>query len=112
MCGAFWLWYPGDFELYHALRQNFSRVERGYGRPAISSVCGRRRRTAALCWSRAWTIFKTLTAHCPSAAETDMYILAGTAPYWRPAPTAREAFCGWGKTSIGLPPIRCASRLF
>ena len=26
---AYWLWYPGDFELYHAMLQNFSRVERG-----------------------------------------------------------------------------------
>ena len=32
---AHWLWYPGDFELYHALRQNFSRVERGCGWPAF-----------------------------------------------------------------------------
>ncbi len=29
-----WLWYPGDLELYHTLRQNFSRVERGMGWPA------------------------------------------------------------------------------
>lgn len=25
----YWIWYPGDFELYHAMKQNFSRVERG-----------------------------------------------------------------------------------
>lgn len=29
-----WIWYPGDMELYHALLQNFDRVERGYGWPA------------------------------------------------------------------------------
>ena len=29
-----WIWYPDDLELYHALRQNFSRVERGMGWPA------------------------------------------------------------------------------
>ena len=23
---TFWIWYPGDFELYHAMKQNFSRV--------------------------------------------------------------------------------------
>ena len=32
---CYWLWYPGDLELYHAMRQNFSRVERGYGWPAF-----------------------------------------------------------------------------
>ena len=31
MSENYWLWYPGDFELYHALQQNFSRVERGFG---------------------------------------------------------------------------------
>lgn len=30
----YWIWYPGDFELYHGMKQNFSRVERGYGWPA------------------------------------------------------------------------------
>lgn len=32
---CYWIWYPGDFELYHAMKQNFSREERGYGRPAM-----------------------------------------------------------------------------
>lgn len=30
----YWIWYPGDFELYHGMKQNFSRIERGYGWPA------------------------------------------------------------------------------
>ena len=29
MENTFWIWYPGDFELYHGMKQNFSRVERG-----------------------------------------------------------------------------------
>lgn len=32
---CYWLWYPGDFEIYHALLQNFSRDERGMGWPAF-----------------------------------------------------------------------------
>ena len=32
---ARWLWYPGDLEKYHALKQNFSRVERGCPWPAF-----------------------------------------------------------------------------
>lgn len=29
-----WIWYPGDFELYHSLCQNFDREERGFFWPA------------------------------------------------------------------------------
>ena len=25
-----WIWYPGDFELYHGMKQNFSRVDLGF----------------------------------------------------------------------------------
>ncbi len=31
---TFWIWYPGDFEIYHGLLQNFSREERGFNWPA------------------------------------------------------------------------------
>ena len=27
MSKSYWIWYPGDFELYHGMKQNFSRVE-------------------------------------------------------------------------------------
>ena len=30
MSKSYWIWYPGDFELYHGMKQNFSRVERGF----------------------------------------------------------------------------------
>lgn len=29
-----WLWYPGDMEIYHCMKQNFSREERGFDWPA------------------------------------------------------------------------------
>ncbi len=32
---SYWLWYPGDMELYYAMKQNFSRVERGLPWPAF-----------------------------------------------------------------------------
>ena len=41
---SYWLWYPGDFERYHALIQNFSRVERGVGWPAFWKSEGFRNR--------------------------------------------------------------------
>ena len=43
---AYWLWYPGDFERYHAMKQNFSRVERGCGWPAFWKSEGFRNRVA------------------------------------------------------------------
>lgn len=49
MCKNYWIWYPGDFEIYQALLQNFSRDERGMGWPAFwyqddchKNVCFRR----------------------------------------------------------------------
>lgn len=35
MNNAVWIWYPGDLELYHGMRQNFTREERGLGWPAF-----------------------------------------------------------------------------
>ena len=35
MSKSYWIWYPGDFELYHGMKQNFSRVERGFGWPCL-----------------------------------------------------------------------------
>ncbi len=30
----YWIWFPGDFEIYHIMKQNFSREERGFDWPA------------------------------------------------------------------------------
>lgn len=46
MSESYWLWYPGDFELYHAMKQNFSRVERGCAWPAFWKSAGFRNRVA------------------------------------------------------------------
>ena len=43
---VYWIWYPADFELYHAMKQNFSRVERGMGWPAFWKSEGFRNRVA------------------------------------------------------------------
>lgn len=31
---ANWIWYPGDFEIYHGMKQNYDREERGFFWPA------------------------------------------------------------------------------
>ncbi|MEY8332752.1 amylo-alpha-1,6-glucosidase [Lachnospiraceae bacterium 47-T17] len=43
---SYWIWYPGDFELYHAMVQNFSRIERGCRWPAFWKSEGFRNRVA------------------------------------------------------------------
>ena len=35
---ANWMWYPGDFEIYHGMCQNFSREERGFFWPAFWKI--------------------------------------------------------------------------
>ncbi len=44
MANPCWIWYPGDMELYYALLQNMSRVERGCGWPAFWKSEGFRNR--------------------------------------------------------------------
>ena len=40
---ANWIWYPGDFEIYHGMRQNFDREERGFFWPAYWHIADCRR---------------------------------------------------------------------
>ena len=42
----YWIWYQGDFERWHAMKQNFSRVERGLAWPAFWKSEGIRNRIA------------------------------------------------------------------
>ena len=65
---TFWIWYPGDFELYHAMKQNFSRVERGFGWPAFWKSEGFRnrvafRRTYELKQETSFTVFSNAIGH-------------------------------------------------
>ena len=52
---SYWLWYPGDFERYHALKQNFSRVERGCAWPAFWKSEGFRNRVV---FRRSYTLLE------------------------------------------------------
>lgn len=38
MKGQRWIWYPGDFEIYHGMQQNFDREERGFLWPAFWKI--------------------------------------------------------------------------
>ena len=93
MSNAFWLWYPGDFELYHALRQNFSRVERGLGWPAFWKSEGFRnrvvfRRNYRLEQETSFTVY----------SRTVGYVLAGDRKY----PFGRQITCPAGDVKISI----------
>ena len=32
---SYWIWYYGDYEIYHIMKANLRREERGYGRPVF-----------------------------------------------------------------------------
>ncbi|MDO4283888.1 MAG: alpha-L-rhamnosidase [Eubacteriales bacterium] len=62
---AYWIWYPGDFEIHHGMMQNFSREERGFSWPAYWRIDDCRRnvrfhRTYELTQGTSFTVY----AHC------------------------------------------------
>ena len=71
---AYWIWYPADFELYYAMKQNFSRVERGMGWPAFWKSEGFRNRVV---FRRTYSLEKETTFTVYSRAVG--YVLAGEA---------------------------------
>ena len=87
MSKSYWIWYPGDFELYHGMKQNFSRVERGFGWPAFWKSEGFRnrvafRRTYHLEEETSFTVYSNAIGH----------VLAGEKkyPFGKRSPVDRE----------------------
>lgn len=93
MANVYWLWYPGDFELYHAMKQNFSRVERGYGWPAFWKSEGFRNRVA---FRRTYILEKETTFCVYSRAVG--FVLAGDKKY----PFGTRITCMPGLISISI----------
>ncbi len=90
---CFWIWYHGDFELYHAMKQNFSRVERGYGWPAFWKSEGFRNRVV---FRKEYTLEEETTFCVYSKAVG--YVLAGEKKY----PFGTKITCGPGKIKISV----------
>ena len=93
----YWIWYPGDFELYHGMKQNFSRVERGYGWPAFWKSEGFRNRVAfrriyELKEETTFTVFSNSVGHVLVEEEK------GDKKY----PFGREITAGPGKVRISV----------
>ncbi len=89
----YWIWYPGDFELYHAMKQNFSRIERGYGWPAFWKSEGFRNRVVF--WREYDLAEETFFRVFSSAVG---YVLAGDRKY----PFGQTIACGPGKVKISV----------
>ncbi len=92
---ARWLWYPGDLEKYHALKQNFSRVERGCPWPAFWKSDGFRQRVA----------FRR-TYHLEKGSSFTVFGTPGAAGYadvnGRKYPFGRPVSCDAGEVKIAL----------
>ena len=93
MSKSYWIWYPGDFELYHGMKQNFSRVERGFGWPAFWKSEGFRnrvafRRTYHLEEETSFTVYSNAIGH----------VLAGEKKY----PFGKKITCGPGEVAIAV----------
>ena len=93
MNSCYWIWCHGDFELYHAMKQNFSRVERGYGWPAFWKSEGFRNRVVF----RKEYILEKETTFCVCSKAVG-YVLAGEKKY----PFGTEITCGPGKIKISV----------
>lgn len=89
----YWIWYPGDFELYHAMKQNFSRVERDIRWPAFWKSEGFRnrvvfRRTYFLAEETEFTVY----------SDAAGFVLAKEKKY----PFGQKIKCGPGEVSISV----------
>lgn len=86
MADSYWLWYPGDMELYYRMEQDFSRVERGCGWPAFWKSDGFRNRVV---FRRTYELERETEFRVVSKAVG--YVLAGDKkyPFGQPVPCPR-----------------------
>ena len=88
-----WLWYPGDFEIYHALLQNLDRVERGFQWPAFWHLddCNKQ-----VHFSRTYNL----------DAETEFTVSSNAKGYvdvnWKKYPLGQTITCGPGIVKIEI----------
>lgn len=95
---SYWIWYPGDFELYYAMKQNFSRVERGLGWPAFWKSEGFRnrvvfRRTYELKEKTSFQVFSKSIGYCLVKSQSRIE---------KKYPFGKQIECGPGKVTISV----------
>ena len=92
---TYWIWYPGDFELYHAMKQNFSRRERNISWPAFWKSESFRNRVTF----RRTYFLTSCTSFIPLAAKgTDGFVQVNGVKY----PFGSTIRCSEGKTEISV----------
>ncbi len=94
---SYWMWYPGDLELYHRMEQDFSRVERGYGWPAFWKSDGFRNRVV---FRRRYSLERETGFRVYSKAVG--FVLVGEKKY----PFGKEIACPKGDVSISIHAAR------
>ncbi len=104
---ARWLWYPGDFERYHALKQNFSRVERGVGWPAFWKSEGFRQRVV---FRRSYTLTAdaVFTVHAVTGAVGYVQLDGGKHPFGSPVPCP----AGTHRVDVHIGCVSCVPSIF
>lgn len=104
---SYWLWYPGDFERYHALKQNFSRVERGFGWPAYWKSEGFRQRVA---FRRGYTLAEETSFTVYAVAGAVGYVLLDEKKY----PFGVSISCPGGEhcVSVHIGCIACVPSIY
>ena len=104
---ACWLWYPGDFELYHAMKQNFSRVERGCQWPAFWKSEGFRNRVA---FRRTYTLERETVFTVYGSKDAVGYVQLGEEKH----PLATEIRCpaGTWRISVHLACLGCVPAIY
>lgn len=90
---AVWMWYPADFEIYHGMKQNFQREERGVGWPAYWKMAD---------WRKNVTFSKRFNLDESSSfwvkATGTGYVAVNDKKY----PFETEIICGTGENEIQI----------
>lgn len=94
---TYWIWYPGDFELYYGMKQNFSRIERGYGWPAFWKSEGYRNRIVL---KKQYDLSSETTFQVHS--EAIGYVLLNSSSGEQKYRFGTEITCGPGRVSVSV----------
>lgn len=105
---ANWIWYPGDFEIYHGMKQNYDREERGFFWPAywhMSDCRHHLRFRAVYCLEEEEKINVTAKGRgyvsVGRLEKTPFWMKEGE-EYWAETkyPMGQDIICGPGKVKI------------
>lgn len=88
---SYWIWFPGDLELYYGMQQNFSREERGFSWPAYWKADDWRKNVT---FRKVYELEEETTFVV--ASRSLGYVLANEKKY----PFGKEILCPAGRTEV------------